>query len=98
MQMIEIIALENGAHKNQTFNGLLPDGWAIIPNDMKCDNFPFGSVAAKEVDGVMTVTSWEPLPIPETETAELESEPSQLDRIEAQVAYTAMMTDTLLEV
>ena len=24
--------------------------------------------------------------------------PSQLDRIEAQVAYTAMMTDTLLEV
>lgn len=26
------------------------------------------------------------------------SEPSQLDIIEAQVAYTAMMTDTLLEV
>ena len=25
-------------------------------------------------------------------------EPTQLDRIEAQVAYTAMMTDTLLEV
>lgn len=24
--------------------------------------------------------------------------PSQLDRIEAQIAYTAMMTDTLLEV
>lgn len=26
------------------------------------------------------------------------AEPTQLDRIEAQVAYTAMMTDTLLEV
>ena len=26
-----------------------------------------------------------------------EPEPTQLDRIEAQVAYTAMMTDTLLE-
>ena len=26
-----------------------------------------------------------------------ESEPSQLDRIEAQVAYTAMMTGTLME-
>jgi hypothetical protein len=25
-------------------------------------------------------------------------EPTQLDRIEAQIAYTAMMTDTLLEV
>lgn len=27
-----------------------------------------------------------------------EEQPTQLDRIEAQVAYTAMMTDTLLEV
>lgn len=31
-----------------------------------------------------------------TETTE--SEPTQLDRIEAQVTYTAMMTDTLMEV
>ena len=29
---------------------------------------------------------------------EPEPEPTQLDRVEAQVAYTAMMTDTLLEV
>lgn len=28
----------------------------------------------------------------------MEETPSQLDKIEAQVAYTAMMTDTLLEV
>lgn len=28
----------------------------------------------------------------------IEEEPTQLDRIEAQVTYTAMMTDTLLEV
>lgn len=28
---------------------------------------------------------------------EHDAEPTQLDRIEAQVAYTAMMTDTLLE-
>ena len=33
----------------------------------------------------------DPLPTPE-------QKPSQLDVIEAQVAYTAMMTDTLLEV
>ena len=32
-----------------------------------------------------------PEPAPEPET------PSQLDRVEAQVTYTAMMTDTLLE-
>ena len=34
-------------------------------------------------------------PLPVEETVE---EPSQLDRVEAQVIYTAMMTDTLLEV
>lgn len=34
--------------------------------------------------------------IPEAE--EIPAEPTQLDRIEAQVTYTAMMTDTLLEV
>lgn len=35
----------------------------------------------------------EPLPKPKFENV-----PSQLDRIEAQITYTAMMTDTLLEV
>ena len=35
----------------------------------------------------------DPLP-----TVEVEDKPSQLDIIEAQVTYTAMMTDTLLEV
>lgn len=34
-------------------------------------------------------------PLPPVEEKE---EPTQLDRIEAQVTYTAMMTDTLLEV
>jgi hypothetical protein len=29
---------------------------------------------------------------------DLTQEPTQLDRIEAQIAYTAMITDTLLEV
>lgn len=28
----------------------------------------------------------------------IEEQPTQLDRVEAQVTYTAMMTDTLLEV
>lgn len=40
------------------------------------------------VDGAFV---YDPLPVPE-------QKPSQLDIIEAQVAYTAMMTDTLLEV
>lgn len=37
---------------------------------------------------------YDPLP----EAPDPETQPSQLDMIEAQVTYTAMMTDTLLEV
>lgn len=47
-------------------------------------------------NGVLTLTN-EPEPIPAPGDP-IEEEPTQLDRIEAQVTYTAMMTDTLLEV
>ena len=77
MRIVEIKALENGAHNNQTINGALSriqDGYAVIPDDMICDNFPFGEVKAEEIDGVMTVTEWiageipEPEPDPEEQT------------------------------
>ena len=42
------------------------------------------------VDGVYI---YDPIPVPE-----MPEQPTQLDQIEAQVTYTAMMTDTLLEV
>lgn len=74
MQIIEIIALENGAHNNQTYHGNLPEGWAVIPPDMEIpDTFPFVDVEAEEIDGVMTVTGLtdgvvpEPTPAPERE-------------------------------
>jgi hypothetical protein len=74
MQMIEIAALENGAHNNQTYHGTLPEGWAVIPPDMEIpDTFPFVDVEAEEIDGVMTVTGMtagivpEPTPVPERE-------------------------------
>ena len=80
MRIVEIKALDNGAHNNQTIDGVftvIPDGYAVIPDDMECENFPFGEVKAEEIDGVMTVTEWmpgvipEPEPIPELEpTAE----------------------------
>lgn len=74
MRIIEIAPLENGAHRNQ--NGgvsVVPEGWAVIPADMECENFPFGEVEVAEVNGVMTVTKWtpgempEPEPVPEAE-------------------------------
>ena len=95
MNMIEINALENGAHRNQTHHGVLPEGWAVIPADMECENFPFGKVEAEEINGVMTVTKWTPGVMPEPEPVP-DPEPTQLDIIEAQVTYTAMMTDTLV--
>ncbi len=69
MRIIEINALDNGAHNNQTINGVIPvpSGWAVIPDDMECENFPFGEVEVTEVNGVMTVTKWTPSEIPEPE-------------------------------
>ena len=73
MRIIEIAALDNGAHRNQ--NGQLskvPDGWAMIPDGMELENFPFGEVTAEEVenahgDRIMTVTGWVPGVLPEPE-------------------------------
>ena len=80
MRIIEIAPLENGAHRNQ--NGglsVVPEGWAVIPADMICENFPFGEVEVAEIDGVMTVTKWtpgempapEPIPEPEPTTDDI---------------------------
>ena len=70
MKIIEIAALPNGAHNNQTTNGTIPvpDGWAIIPDGMATPNFPFGDITVNDQTPPV-VTSWTPLPIPEAEPA-----------------------------
>lgn len=77
MNIIEIIALSNGAHKNQTYNGTtVPDGWAVIPDSMEIpDTFPFVNLT---VDG-QTVTSMTAGVIPEPEEPEPTSEDITLD-------------------
>lgn len=94
MRIIEIVALDNGAHRNQ--NGglsVVPEGWAVIPDGMTIpDTFPFVNITVK--DGVVTSMTAGTMPEPEP----VEEVPTQLDMIEAQVTYTAMMTDTLLGV
>ena len=79
-RIIEIEALENGAHRNQSFPGFVPDGWALISENEETPNFPFGEVEAEllpfgepdpetgEVEKVMTVTKWTPWEVPEPET------------------------------
>ena len=67
MKIIEITPFENGAHDNQTSIGsmIVPDGWAIIPDDTETPNFPFGDITVDETQTPPVVTSWTPLPIPE---------------------------------
>lgn len=67
MTIVEIVALANGAHRNQSGARVIPEGWAVVPENLSTPNFPFGDLEAEEIDGVMTVTSWTALPIPEPE-------------------------------
>ena len=67
MRIVEIASLDNGAHRNQTGTfSAVPDGWAVIPDDMETPNFPFGGIAVDNQTPPV-VTSWTPLPIPEPE-------------------------------
>lgn len=66
MIMLEIIATEYGSHNNQTYHGYLPEGWAIVPKDVKIpESFPFVEVVVKEIEGKMTVTEMVSREIPE---------------------------------
>lgn len=91
MTIIEIAALDNGAHNNQTINGVdpakfpVPEGWAIIPDGMVCENFPFGEVTVDNSTPPIVI-SWTPGVIPEPEPEpEPETELSVWD--ELQIAY-----------
>ena len=57
VRIIEITPLENGAHRNQTgvfFD--IPEGWAVIPDDMETPNFPFGEIETKDEDVIEVET------------------------------------------
>lgn len=92
MRIIEIIKLENGAHRNQTSDFFeIPDGWALIPEEIETPNFPFGDIAVEEIDGVMTVTEWEAGTIPEREP-EPEAPVTEIEQLRADIDYIAVMT------
>ena len=85
MQMLEIIALDNGAHNNQTYHRVLPEGWAIIrENVSELENFPFGSFDVDYINNTayMVSGSWVPGEMPEPEP-EPEEEMSVWDELDA---------------
>lgn len=88
MRIIEINALDNGAHNNQTINGVIPvpEGWAVIPDDMTIpDTFPFVNITVADSDEesvpfVTSMTAGEvPEPEPEPEPVE---EPTVWDELD----------------
>lgn len=89
MKIIEIITQENGSHRNQTGEFLtIPEGWAVVPDDLVIENFPFGEVEVEEIDEVMTVTSWTPGTIPEPEPEPI----SEMERLRADIDFLSAMT------
>lgn len=91
MRIVEIAPCSNGAHRNQSYNGIIPDGWALL--NIETPNFPFGTVEVEEVDGVMTVTAWTAGEIPEPDPHPYEPEPTELERLRADVDYLLMMQE-----
>lgn len=79
MTIIEINQLPNGAHRNQSGARVIPEGWALVPEGQTLEHFPYGALEVEEVDGVMTVTSWTALPVPQPEP----EEPDPLEAVDA---------------
>lgn len=92
MTIIEITALSNGAHRNQTYHKIIPDGWAVDRNNLCVENFPFGEVVAEEIDGVMTVTKWTPgkIPGPEVNKPTAEEQIAELKQKLSDTDYQAI--------
>lgn len=89
MKLIEIKALDNGAHNNQEIMGAnpstfpVPEGWAVIPDDMVCENFPFGEITVDE-SVPPVVTGWTPGEMPEPEPEPIpEPEPTTEEILDA---------------
>lgn len=74
MRLIKIESKGVG-HLAQTIDRIskIPEGWAVVPDNMETPNFPYGEITVEEIDGVKTVTSWTPSEMP---VVNVETEPS----------------------
>lgn len=93
MKIIEIAALDNGAHRNQqgSFN-TVPDGWAVIPDSLTIpDTFPFVDVVTS--GGKIVSLRAREVPAPEPEH---EPEPTETEQLRADVDFLAAMAGVTL--
>lgn len=83
MTIIEIQALDNGAHRNQSQTGgfsIIPEGWAVVPDGMTIPaTFPFVNITAE--DGVVTsmTANQEAYDAARAAASEAEAEPTEED-------------------
>lgn len=93
MRIIEIAALDNGAHRNQTGTfSAVPDGWAEIPDGMETPNFPFGEVTVDDTQTPPIVTKWTAGTIPEPEL-EPDPQPTTEERVAALEAENKLLKE-----
>lgn len=96
MTIIEIQALDNGAHRNQTVFGevALPEGWATIPDDMvRPASFPFVDLTVEELTYYKTVTYLRE----KVEHLEDGEEVRTLEEVTEEVPYTVLTVTAMAE-
>ena len=93
MKLIEIQALDNGAHRNQTTTSTtIPTGWAEIPADVAIpETFPFVDLVVKDGKVVSMTAGVVPEPEPEPEP-----EPTETEQLRADVDFLAAMAGVTL--
>ena len=94
MRIIEIQALDNGAHRNQTVSGAVavPDGWAEIPADVAIpETFPFVDLQVEGSKVVSMTAGVVPDPEPQPEP-----EPTETEQLRADVDFLAAMAGVTL--
>lgn len=91
MQIIEITALNNGAHRNQTgIFRTVPEGWAVVPDGMKIpETFPFVDIEVE--DGIVTSMTAGVMPEPESQSEPIPSLEERTSAIES--VLLAMMQE-----
>lgn len=91
MRLCKVEATEKGAHDNYVVDqglDVIPDGWAVIPDDMSIPaSFPFVNIT---VEGQI-VTNIEAGIVPES-AADPDPEPTELEQMRADIDYIAMQT------
>ena len=95
MRIMELAVGSNGSHRNQTYGGVLPEGWAVIPDELATPCFPFGEAAVEVIEGVLTVVSWTPgeMPSPEPVASPATSIEARLAAIEEALNLSEVSAD-----